>query len=342
MEPPNKSAGDQRKFMKRKVAAPINHLSEKGTATMSVDLGSERSEILGRSAAPFRLQMSASARARWLLVVAVIAIDAVWMLQKGIHLADATNMICAVAGLMFGAAAFSYLGWERLRDIAHAASQMQIFFISIVVLSYLAATLNAPMADNTLAAMDRTLGLDWTAYLALSKDNYSLFYLLRGAYISILPQGILALIYLPLSGQSQKLIECQWAVILTLLVCVAISAVVPAVGTLEHYQTGIETPWLNTVLALRADSIREISLRHVEGIVTFPSFHTAVTVIYTYAMRGNRRVLVGVGYLNIIMLLSIPLYGGHYFVDMIAGAGVAVAAVIGAHKIELRLRRPAE
>ena len=65
----------------------------------------------------------------------------------------------------------------------------------------------------------------------------------------------------------------------------------------------------------------------MEGIVRFPSFHTALAVIFTYAHRGIRWSFPPVAALNGVMLRSIPSEGGHYLVDMIAGGAVALVAI---------------
>jgi membrane-associated phospholipid phosphatase len=76
-------------------------------------------------------------------------------------------------------------------------------------------------------------------------------------------------------------------------------------------------------LALRDGSMRMIELGEAQGLVTFPSFHTVVAVLL---LLGFRHVpyLRWVGLvLNVLMLVSIPIEGSHYLVDLIAGIGVA-------------------
>jgi len=61
--------------------------------------------------------------------------------------------------------------------------------------------------------------------------------------------------------------------------------------------------------------------------VSFPSFHTTMALVYIYGFR--RAGVIGwlVGALNALMLVAIPFFGGHYLVDMIAGAGVMLASL---------------
>jgi membrane-associated phospholipid phosphatase len=78
----------------------------------------------------------------------------------------------------------------------------------------------------------------------------------------------------------------------------------------------------------------------MEGLITFPSFHTTLAVLFVAALRKHRLALVIGGVVNGSMLLSIPSEGGHYLVDVFAGALVAVLAIVAAARIERRLAAP--
>ena len=65
----------------------------------------------------------------------------------------------------------------------------------------------------------------------------------------------------------------------------------------------------------------------MQGIVTMPSYHTVMAVLLTYAFRGTGLVGYGIATLNAVMLISIPPIGGHYLVDVIAGAALALGAI---------------
>jgi membrane-associated phospholipid phosphatase len=47
-----------------------------------------------------------------------------------------------------------------------------------------------------------------------------------------------------------------------------------------------------------------------------------------YACRGNSiRLAVGTAY-SIVMIASTPVFGGHYFVDLIAGIALAIVMIM--------------
>ena len=58
-------------------------------------------------------------------------------------------------------------------------------------------------------------------------------------------------------------------------------------------------------------------------VLATPSYHTVLAVLFTYAFRGTGLLGCGIAALNVAMLISIPSIGGHYLVDVLAGAPLA-------------------
>jgi len=63
----------------------------------------------------------------------------------------------------------------------------------------------------------------------------------------------------------------------------------------------------------------QISQADAQGLVSLPSFHTALGVLFCLTLRHSR-----LGWpcllLNLLMIASTPVMGGHYLVDLLAGA----------------------
>jgi membrane-associated phospholipid phosphatase len=76
--------------------------------------------------------------------------------------------------------------------------------------------------------------------------------------------------------------------------------------------------------------IREDSL---EGLITFPSFHTVCGLLFIWALYPLRQLRWWVVGLNAAMILSTPIEGAHYFIDLIGATVVAALAVYGASLI---------
>ncbi len=73
---------------------------------------------------------------------------------------------------------------------------------------------------------------------------------------------------------------------------------------------------------------------NLQGIISFPSFHTSLGVLFTYVVRKRRLILLPVALLNVAMIVSVLTEGGHFLVDVVAGAAVAAAAIWATAQIE--------
>src|SRR3954453_4563215 len=109
------------------------------------------------------------------------------------------------------------------------------------------------------------------------------------------------------------------AMSLALAVTIAISAVVPAIGTYWGLQlsaahfpeinNAIYAGQLRDILALRDGSLQELRLFFLAGIVSFPMFHAASAVRYMGALWPVRG-LGGIGAaLNLLMFAATPVVG---------------------------------
>ena len=68
-------------------------------------------------------------------------------------------------------------------------------------------------------------------------------------------------------------------------------------------------------------------LDDLEGLVAFPSFHTAAGLLYIWAFWPLRLLRWPAIVVNCAMIATTPLGGAHYVIDLLAGAVVAFAAI---------------
>jgi hypothetical protein len=169
--------------------------------------------------------------------------------------------------------------------------------------------------DTGLAALDAALGFDWPSWLRLTRPVTPVLDL---AYVSLFPQGAASVVLFALVGRSRRTAEMLAVGLVAALLTTAIAAVFPAEGAAVHF---------GLLDRARASLIPDLAgLR--DGIVTFPSFHTALGVIFAYAHRGIRWVSPASLALNTLLVISVPSVGSHYLVDVIAGIAVATAAIV--------------
>ncbi len=288
---------------------------------------------------------SRNARAIWGVIAAVIALDAAGLAHCGIRLALPGLLRVGGAMLAFTALGFVYERWrpeERLAELARSATRLLAVFAAMGVFSYLVATTDLPVDDALLARADRALGLDWLAWFAVVQQHPMFHALLHVAYFTALLQIAIITVYLGLTGQPERNSELLWTMMISLLIIVPLSGLLPAFSATVYYGVPGLRDHMADLVALRSGRFAELDLARLQGLITFPSFHTTLGILFPYALR-RRPVALAIGLLvNGAMLASVPTEGSHYFVDMMGGAAVAVIAIVAATAIEARLaRRPA-
>lgn len=232
------------------------------------------------------------------------------------------------------------------RDVEVAfvlGSTAQIVLVTMLItpLTYVAAAANFPMRDADLYAIDRALGLDWRAYLDLVNGHPALAAALRSGYVMIRWPIFAIPIALAVVERFDRLQEFTFAFGLALIVTTIASAFVPAIGAFHYLGLDLaDFPhihplgYLDELRALppvRDGSHRLLDLFGLTGLVTFPSFHAASALLYTWAFWPARWMRPVAILANGLMLASTPIDGGHYFIDIVAGIAVAVAAIAAAH-----------
>ena len=225
---------------------------------------------------------------------------------------------------------------RAIADMAAATASWVALMSTGVVLSYLAASCALPLQDEMMERLDRVVGFDWLAWHDAMLSQPILSWLLSIAYYSLQPQAALSIIYFAVSGRTGRIRELLLLAGATLAATVLISAIWPTLGPCAANGPSVgpcaangggDIAYLRDLLALRAGGPWHFELWAMEGIVTMPSYHTVMAVLFTYAFRRTGLVGYGIATLNLVMLLSIPPIGGHYLVDVLAGGALALGAI---------------
>lgn len=289
--------------------------------------------------------MSLNASVRWLVIATLIVVDAAGLRLAGMRVAadGLVRLALAIFVLLVLAVIYSRLRpRERLADLAQTGVQLLLLFAAAGVLSYTLTVTALPLQDDLFARGDALLGFDWLTWFRAIAAQPLLRGILHLAYITATPQLVAIAIYLALTGQGARNAELIWTVAISLIVIIPLSALLPGAGAFVRYDVMalVDAPFVPEFAMLRQGALTTIDLNQLQGVITFPSFHTTLAILYPYVVRGSRRVFVACALLNLMMLLSIPSEGGHYLVDVIAGALVAVVAIGAAARIERRLAAP--
>jgi membrane-associated phospholipid phosphatase len=289
--------------------------------------------------------VSLNASVRWLVIATLIVVDAAGLRLAGMRVvADGlVRLALAIFVLLVLAVIYSRLRpRERLADLAQTGVQLLLLFAAAGVLSYTLTVTALPLQDDLFARGDALLGFDWLTWFRAIAAQPLLRGILHLAYITATPQLVAIAIYLALTGHGARNAELIWTVAISLIVIIPLSALLPGAGAFVRYDVMalVDAPFVPEFAMLRQGALTRIDLNQLQGVITFPSFHTTLAILYPYVVRGSRRVFVACALLNLMMLLSIPSEGGHYLVDVIAGALVAVVAIRAAARIERRLAAP--
>jgi len=244
-----------------------------------------------------------------------------------------------------------WTGTPRWPSVAHTAtllSQLGLAAPLILALTYVAAAANYPLQDKNLYAIDQFLGLDWRAYLTFADAN-NLDHISKIGYSMILWQPCAIIFVVSFTQRSVRGYQFLLASFLAATTTGLISIFLPAVDALAfHGLNPTDYPNLhpaagfgptNDLLHLRSGEMRTLHFGHFAGIITFPSFHAASAILALWGfwpVRWMRPVAI---VCNGLLLLSTPIDGGHYFIDVIAGITVAVLAIMGAMALARAIER---
>jgi membrane-associated phospholipid phosphatase len=290
-------------------------------------------------------------RTIWALVAAVAAVVLAAPLFSTFYLEWRTFAGPAAVSAFLCAGAWYYRRWrneERLASGLECTAQLVAFTAVGAPLSYLAAAAGGafPLQDAVFEAADRALGLDWRGMLGWMNEHTIGHTVFTLAYMSFTLQAAVTMLALAFFGWLVQLRIFMLALALSALVCIAISAILPAQGiwgflnlSAADYPAIIPATrelHLPIFHGLRDGSFRALTGLTSEGIITFPSFHTALGVIFVVALWPIP-VLRWFGIvINALMMVSIPIDGGHYFIDMVAGTVIALFCVAAARAIATR------
>ena len=277
---------------------------------------------------------------RWLVIAAAASVAAIGasLMQLSIdphrlHLVLQVVFIFCTAGLVFAALA------SRIRSLTFVLSACADFFCSVsqwvtfaavgLVLTYVAASANLPLMDHIFAHLDATMGFRWDEVNAWIQQHAVLRTALWMAYVGgglQLPGLFLAhCMREPGDGSGQLM----WNFMVSLLIVTAVSVFLPAAampGMMGQHH-------IDVFLAVRKGNITVLDTSMIAGLITFPSWHAAMGVIFMYSARTMKWLLAVLVPLNVLLILATVPSGGHYLVDTIAGLAVAVISILVVRKI---------
>jgi len=238
------------------------------------------------------------------------------------------------------AVAFQRRGIRPFVNLLTGFLCMVAFTTFLSILTYAGTPLNAPLADDWLKTSDAMLGIHLPLVVEWMSHHPSLKMLFDLAYPSVMFSTLLALVVLGLNEDEWRLqafvLQFMIAGLITTAFYFAFPAVAP-VGSFDYPITPQQEGFLEHFQALRSGELRVVTLRRVEGLVTFPSFHTCWALLLAWGFRHNRWLRFPMLVLNLAVAASTVTTGWHYATDVLGGIGVAAVSVLATGYLRPRL-----
>jgi hypothetical protein len=262
----------------------------------------------------------------WLALLALAFLDLGWARTIGFHL-DVTWRDGKLIGLGLLVMLLLRIFWRRGGTMAEYFSLTSLATVLFGVLSYLSLACSGPLADAPLAAVDRALRFDWMAGYHFLLARPFLAAMLKFAYDSLTYQALYFCVLFALMEKKTHLREMFWLVLVTgLFTCLGV-LLFPALGPFKFFNAAPAGSFVPEMEHIKSGHDLNFALTKLTGVVSFPSFHTAMALAYVWGFRKTGAIGWGIAALNLAMLCAIPWFGGHYLIDMIAGAMVMLAAL---------------
>lgn len=268
-----------------------------------------------------------------LLIITLTGVPAFLLLVRHGMMFDWTSAGAAVGTILLlapFAVIFDRRGVAPFVNLLTGFLCMVAFNVFLTILTYAGTPLNAPLADDWLMQCDAAMGVHLPSIVSWAANHPTIRLLFDVAYPSVMFSTLLALVVLGLDTELRRMQEFVLTFMLSGLLTTVVFFCLPAEGPFAAYGYAPrpdQQNFLNHFHALRAGQFPVVSLNHIEGLITFPSFHTSWALLLAWGFRHHRWLRIPMLILNLMVVISTLTTGWHYASDVIGGAAVAAMAV---------------
>ena len=221
--------------------------------------------------------------------------------------------------------------------IAAALETNAVFIVMAVLLvpvQYPVAMTTLPMVDRLLFNADHALGFDWRSFANFFSSTRTLW-LLKQAYFSMDWQGPVTLVILAAIGRLDRAWRFVIAAMLAFSIAIVLFPLFPADG--QYVLCGIRPPnvpavgqlceYPQVLHGLRDGTLTKLEPSMAVGMVSFPSAHAAVALLFVWAIWPIWWLRAPSIVLNVGLCAGAIVIGSHYFVDILGGMVLCVGCV---------------
>lgn len=218
---------------------------------------------------------------------------------------------------------------QRLGEALGALALLIASGAAAGAISQLGLALHRPLIDPWLATIDRATGFASNAVTADLAASPVRIALLGAAYLSSFPLIFLSAVVLALRGSREALWGLIFSFAAAIVLCAGCAALFPAIGAFPYLglapdvaarlPAGAGVYHLPAFDHFRGDGPITLDMLKLQGVVTFPSFHTALAWMTAFAWRQTRPIFMLMLAWNALVIVSTIPIGGHYGIDLLAG-----------------------
>lgn len=269
--------------------------------------------------------------AGWLLAAlltaaALIAVNAARFHYTGISYFPREGWWLAFVALDF--AIFGHWVRERSPYAAFVSVNLGFYALTAAVMGVLTTGIQYspfPRIDPALARWDAALGWETVAVLRWIAERSSLRAFLNLCYNSTELQLVLAPFVAAYAHDKRRLRVFIYAIVYSSFAGSLFYYFFPSSGPAGVFQSLDFLP-VQRLTHLKFEQVHNFQpvTTLLGGLIAFPSFHVAWSVLATYAAQPRKNIFLALAVLNVMVISSTVLLGWHYLVDVPAGVLLAV------------------
>jgi len=279
------------------------------------------------------------------VVVALVLFDCILLIHK-----DSTLDALGYSQVVFVAAFLLSIGYfyrltgrsERIGYAMIGTGIFMLFMMCLGLFNYLLLPLQGETIDKYIVQIDAMFGYHWPDVMALAAQYPTITYILKLAYSSTTIQLAILTVLLGLSGRIHDLHMMLLLITITAVITVCFWGFFPSFGTTyvhtlpdEIWESvnpfvGKEYGVLLAELSIKGASY--VTPSEIRGLIAFPSYHAVLAIIAAYAARNVKIVGPIFFILNLLVLPSVFIHGGHHLMDLFASITVFAFALWAAKR----------
>jgi hypothetical protein len=231
---------------------------------------------------------------------------------------------------------------RRLGDAALVVATGTCALLACGIISNAGLRLGAPTVDSWLLRADAVLGIQVETVVRSFARHPAIIAILNWVY-NASSLAVVGLIAAQLAGGRRRLVwEMLATIVIAMQVIALCSIATPAIGAMNvtgmmdlqgnGLPAGAGVYHLQAFQHFYAGTDPVLRLSDMNGLVTFPSFHTVLALMATQALAETRWRWLAVGWTAAVIVSTIPI-GGHYVIDLVAGFAIWAAAAAIARRV---------